>query len=263
MVSSEITSVRSRSIERGMKVLDGLSKAGHEISLSELSNNVALNQSTVYRILTTFKEYGFVEQRKKTSEYRLGPMVLSLASSYMRSLNIREVVFEELTDLRDFTSETVHYAVRSGNEVIYVEKIQGIHPVGTISNTIGQRAPLHSTAVGKSLLAWLPQETLKEIIQNYQFTKVTQFTITDPETFFIELAKVKAEGFSHNRQEAEIGLAAIASPIFGAEGVVGAISITGSTSRIEEIIESLNIKEKLKETCNRISTIMKFESDLS
>lgn len=250
------SSKSSRSVERGIRVLDALSKAEREISLAELSHNVDLHQSTVYRILTAFKKFGYVDQNNQNSKYRLGPMVFSLSDSFMRANEIHDLVFEELTKLRDYCGETVHYAVRSGNEVVYVEKIQGIHPVGVLSNSIGQRNPLHCTAVGKTLLAWLPVDVLEKIIEQYPFTPRTPYTIVDPQFFLEELGKIKATGYAENREEIEIGVAAIASPVFDRAGVVGAVSITAPVGRLSEIMDKQDMVGKLIETCAMVSTYM-------
>ncbi len=257
MLIDEIPSSKSsRSIERGIRVLEALSKAEREISLAELSQNAQLNQSTVYRILTTYKKFGYVEQNKQSSKYRLGPIVLSLSDAYMRTNNIHALVIEELTKLRDYCGETVHYAVRSGNEVIYVEKIQGVHPVGVLSNAIGQRNPLHCTAVGKALLAWLPEGTLEEVIKQYPFSSRTLNSIVDRQYFLEELKIVKRNGYAENREEIEIGVRAIAAPVFDRAGVVGAVSITGPVARMSEIIVQLNLVKELQETCARIGKFM-------
>jgi len=257
MLRDETTaSNSSRSIERGVRVLEALSKAEREISLAELSQNASLNQSTVYRILSTYKKFGYVEQNKQSSKYRLGPVVLSLSNAYTRSNNIQSLVIEELTNLRNYCGETIHYAVRSGNEVVYVEKIQGVHPVGVLSNAIGQRNPLHCTAVGKALLAWLPEETLEQVVKDYIFTSRTLNSITEPQSFIEELKSVKRNGYAENREEIEIGVRAIAAPVFDRAGVVGAVSITGPAARMSEIVEQLDLVSKLLETCTRIGTFM-------
>lgn len=262
MISDEIPSSKSsRSIERGVRVLEVLSKAEREISLVELSQNATLNQSTVYRILTAFKKYGYVEQNKQSSKYRLGPMVFSLSHAFMRSNNIHALVIEDLTKLRDYCGETVHYAVRSGNEVVYIEKIQGIHPVGVLSNAIGQRNPLHCTAVGKTLLAWLPDEMINEIINNYPFVSRTPKTIVDPLSFIEELQRVRLNGYADNQEEIEIGVRAIAAPVFDQAEIVGAVSVTGPVIRLSEIMVQLDLVQRLKETCDMISKFIIHRTD--
>ncbi len=262
MKSEEIPSSKSsRSIERGVQVLEALSKAEREISLIELSQNTDLNQSTVYRILTAFKKYGYVEQNRQSSKYYLGPKVISLSYSFMQLKNIHTLVIDELTKLRDYCGETVHYAVRSGNEVVYVEKIQGVHPVGVISNAIGQRNPLHCTAVGKVLLAWLPDEMIHKIVAQYHFVSRTSNTIVDPKIFIEELRSVRIKGYAENNEEIEIGVAAIAAPVFDRTEIVGAVSVSGPVTRLYEIVIQLDLAQKIKSTCTMISRFMTHRTD--
>lgn len=255
-MKNQNTSNNSRSIERGLLILGVLAQCGGEITLLELSNRVELNQSTVYRILSTFKKFNYVEQNKSNNKYRIGPAVLALSSGYLRSVNARDAVIQILTGLRDFCGETIHYAVRSGNELIYVEKIQGLHPIGLIATTMGERAPLHCTAVGKSLLAWLPAKLKQQIVNNYDFVRKTPATIVSPEAFLQELEEVKKRGYALNREEAEEGVSAIAAPVFNQQGVIGAISVTGPSSRIYEIISTLNLVDELKKASEKVSQLM-------
>lgn len=244
----------TRSIERAILILNELSRARGELGILEISQNLGINQSTVYRIVSTFKKYGYIEQNAGSSKYRLGASLLPLSKGYLQSFPIRETIHEILTQFRDRCRETVHYAVRSGNEIIYLEKIQGLHPIGIVATNFGDRAPLHCTAMGKVFLAYSPQAIIEDLLKNYRLEKKTPSTIIEKDELLRELEGVRKKGYAINREELEIGVGAVAVPIFDSTGLIGAISATGPANRIYELTSTMDLVNQIIETGNEISS---------
>ena len=141
-----------RAVDRAVRILSVLSD-GRPRTLTELSEAIEINSSTTFRLLATLACSNYVERIEQSGAYRLGLACLELSRAYHESNDIRQSALPELEMLRDDTKETVHLAILDKMEVVYVEKLHGLHAIGLMSSRLGGRSPAYCTGVGKVLLA--------------------------------------------------------------------------------------------------------------
>jgi len=225
----------TRTLSRGLDVLEALARAnGHGLGPSAIGQRVGLDKATVTRLLRTLVKAGYVTQDATTRCYRLTGKVLWLAHCVTVSLDLRSVARPHLTALRDELGETVHLGVMEDLRVVYVDKLEAENSIQLVS-AIGQTMPLHSTSLGKAMLAALPDEEREEKYVRMEFSRRTDGTIRDLATFREEILRTQLRGYSTDDRENEPFGACVGAAIVGADGrPVGAISVSGPYFRIHE-----------------------------
>ena len=220
------------SILRACRVLKCLAHDKDQFKVSELANQLNLDRSTTYRILLSLEKCGLVEKNLKTGEYCLGVGVFEVGSAYLRRIDLVEVAKPIMADLALKVQETVHLAVLSETEILYLDKVDSPRSVGVISK-IGQRGPVHCTALGKVLLASLRPEERLRIMDHIRFQAFTPRTITSKRRLAQELNRVKKEGYALDCREIEEDVECVAAPIRDHLGnVVAALSVSGPQKKI-------------------------------
>jgi len=194
--------------------------------LDGLIKETGLTRSTIYRLLTTLVEYGYIRHVPYTGYY-LGPRLIELGFKVYENLHLPVLARPFLEKLAQQTQETVHMAVLNGNTITYIEKVVGSRQL-QMASTIGMVSPVQSTALGKCLISRLPENTWYKYF-DASFKK-TPATITDYDEFVSTIRKVSQDGFAFDCEENEVGIMCIASPVFDVKGsVVASISISGAT----------------------------------
>jgi IclR family KDG regulon transcriptional repressor len=224
---------RIRALDRAIGVLSALSD-GKPRTLAELSEAITLSSSTTYRLITTLAYHNYIERDEPTGKYTLGFACLELARSYQIHNHIRKVALPELEALRDQTKETIHLAILDNMEVVYLEKLHGLHAIGLMSSQVGGRALAYCTGLGKVLLAYSNLEQVRAHFEHVTFTRYTDTTITTLDELIRHLDLVHRQGYAVDTGEHEPDVRCVAAPIFDLSGrAVAAISIAGPTSRME------------------------------
>lgn len=227
----ETQSSTSTTVAKAFSILRALSAEAREgLNLSEVCARVGMSRSTTHRYLTTLEKLDLAE-RDGGDRFHLGPQLVALAGSYLANSDLRTESMPLLQELATQTQETIHLAVPSGNEVVYIDKVDSRQAIQMYSY-IGARLPMHSTALGKSILAHLGAEQIENLI-SATLTRRTPRTITTAEALRRELVLVKAQGFAVDDEENEIGICCVGAPIFDyTQRVVGAVSVSGPTNRM-------------------------------
>lgn len=234
------------SILRACRVLKCLAHDKDRFKVSELANQLNLDRSTTYRILLSLEKCGLVEKNLKTGEYCLGVGVFEVGSAYLRRIDLVEVAKPIMADLALKVQETVHLAVLSETEILYLDKVDSPRSVGVISK-IGQRGPVHCTALGKVLLASLRPEERLRIMDQIRFQAFTPRTITSKRKLAEELNRVKKEGYAVDFREIEEDVECVAAPIWDHLGnVVAALSVSGPQKKINTPKEKDFIHQVMK-----------------
>ncbi len=218
-----------------------------ELGAAEIGKRVQLDPSTTFRMLIALEAEGFLERDSVSGKFRLGLACLELGSRFLANSNVRNRALRALEKLRDEFGETAHLCVLDGTEIVYLEKLAGLHPIGLMSSHVGGRAPAHCTAVGKVLLAYLSEQELTKRFPQPRLTRYTDFTITDLNLLKIELVKVKANCFAIDNQENEPGVKCVAAPIFDHNGIIAALSLSGPVDRMDEHIAHGSLIPRLQE----------------
>ncbi|MGW0810582.1 IclR family transcriptional regulator [Nonomuraea sp. NPDC002799] len=218
---------QSASLRRALSVLDHV-REHSGLSLTQLAEAVGLPKSTVLRLTAPLIETKLLDRDRGTGGYRLGHGTLRLGQAYLATLDLRAVAAEECHRLMSEVRETVHLAVYDPPHVVYIDKVENETNV-RMASRIGSRGPVHSTAVGKAILAWQPGEAVAELTLEPR----TRHTITDPERLRAELADVRRRGYAVDDRENEPEVRCVAAPIFNHDDdVTAAVSVSGLTSRV-------------------------------
>ncbi len=220
-----------QSIERAIAILKAFSPKREELGVTELSRQLNLHKSTVSRLLASLQREGLVEENPVTRKYRLGMVLVTLGGLVLQRLDVTQAARPLMQALATATQETVILAVKDRDKAVSVAQVPSPQTVKHIG-WIGRRDPLHCTAIGKVLLAYSPVAE-QEVIISHGLPRYTPDTITDPSLLFQELTQVREQDYAIGREEFELGLNAIAAPIYDHRGeVVAAISISGPAFRL-------------------------------
>jgi len=224
-----------RVVEKTIRVLRLLSD-GKPRTLTDISQEVDINTSTTYRLVATLVNHNFLELDDLTGEYRLGFASLELARSYETGSELLRIARPDLLKLRDATSETVHLAVLDGMEVVYLEKLEGLHAIGLMSSRVGRRAPAYCTGVGKALLS---QQDPDSILENTEWDTLIRYnerTIVEPEALLADFDLARSRGYALDEGEHEFEVRCVAVPIFDHSGeAFAALSVSGPRSRMDPV----------------------------
>lgn len=240
------------SVAKAFAILEYLATTGGARELGVISKALGMHKSTTYRFLSTLAHLGYITQEPGTGRYALGSRVVWLASTFLDSLDLRTLARPMLEYLVDETSETVHLAFMDNFEVVYIDKVDGHQPV-KMASRVGNRSPLHSTGLGKALLANNDESQWPVYVNKKGLSSYTPNTIHDPEEFYAHLRQVKQRGYAIDNSENEDGIRCVAVPISDHTGkTIGALSISGwSLTMTPDRDEPLALLAK--ETARRIS----------
>ncbi len=222
-----------KSLVKALNILECIGEDDQpSYTLTQLSRRLHLHVSTVHRLLVNLVRQGFVEQNPASGGYQLGFRVMRMGLGVLDRLDFRRVAQPLLRELNQQTQETVHLAILQGDRAISIEKFGSPQPVG-LDARLGGVMPLHSTGVGKSLLAYHPEEMLNRLARSRGLERFTDQTITTVSQLKKELARVREQGYSVDNEEAVDGLRCVAAPLFDHSGrVVAAFSVAGPATRI-------------------------------
>ncbi|MFI1379089.1 IclR family transcriptional regulator [Embleya sp. NPDC020886] len=224
---------QSASLRRALAVLEQVrDHAGAEgLSLTELADALGLSKSTVLRLAQPLLDTGLLARDRRHGHFRLGPGALALGQAYLAGIDLRTAAAEEAHRLMREAGGTVHLCVPDAPHIVYIDKVENETAV-RMASRIGSRAPMYCTAVGKAMLAWLPEEIFTQVV-DAGLPTVTARTLTDPTLLRTELARIRNRGYSVDDRENEPEVRCVAAPIFDHNDVVvGALSVSGLTSRV-------------------------------
>jgi DNA-binding IclR family transcriptional regulator len=245
-----------QSVDRAITVMELLSRRGWS-GVTEVANNLDIHKSTAYRLLTTLRDRGLVEQDAATEKYRLGFGLVMLASSVTADLDIARCSRPVCDRLAEQTRETATVAVLEGDDAVIIhQSTSGFSALSV--DWSGRHTPLHATAAGKMFLHYMPEDQRRHILQE-PLQRYTENTIVDPSPLEDKLRVGQDRDYWCTVEELEIGLNAIAAPIRCADGaVVAAVSVSGPAFRLPP--ESFpRIGEQCKRAAAEISRCLGFQ----
>jgi len=248
-------------LNKSLSILEILLQQGSTMNMTEISERLEIYPSTIHRILDTLKYWGYVEQDPHTQKYQLGLKVLELGMAKLHQMDMVREATPYLKELVNQCNETVHLGILEGGEVLYLAKEESSQTIRMISY-VGKRAPVHCTALGKVLLAYLSTEERKKILGKRELPRLTEKTITNKEELEKELNRIKKQDFALDREENEKDVRCIAAPIRNYQGkVIAAISISSPIFRIDKNAQN-NLKKALMETSRKISKRLGYKGKL-
>jgi DNA-binding IclR family transcriptional regulator len=225
----------TRTLSRGLDVLEALAATDeHGLGPSAIAEKVELDKATVTRLLRTLVETGYVAQDETSRRYRLTGKILRLAHGVRTHVDLQRITRPYLKRLGEDVGETVHLGVMDGLAVYYVDKLVSDNSIQLVSE-VGQTMPLHTTALGKAILAALPEAEREALYARMDFAPRTARTIRSLPQFREEIALTQARGYAIDDRENEDFGACVAVAILGADGrPVGAISVSGPDFRVRD-----------------------------
>lgn len=219
-----------RSVDRAVGILDVLAQGGWRTG-AEVARALGVHRSTALRLLGTLERHGLVERDSKSAKYRLGPRIPQLASVVTGESDLREVARPVCEALAAALGETVTLDVLAGDEIVPIEQATGSTSVVSV-NWLGRRTLAHCTASGKVILAFGPEAVRRRLLAA-PLHRSTPHTVTDRAQVEAQLDRARKEGFARTFGELEVGLDAIAAPVYAAGGeVVAAIDVSGPSHRL-------------------------------
>ncbi|CAM4105240.1 allantoin degradation transcriptional regulator AllR [Nocardiopsis rhodophaea] len=216
-----------QSLDRAFALLEIMADAGGEISLSELADASGLPLPTIHRIIRTLVGNGYVRQLP-SRRYALGPRLIGLGESASRMLGTW--ARPHLSQLVEDLGETANLAMLDGDKVVYVAQVPSPHAMRMFTE-VGRRVLPHSAGVGKALLAQLPEDEALATVRRTGMPAATDRTITTPEAFASELARIRERGYAIDDGEQEIGVRCLAVGVQGGPAMM-AVSISGPEARV-------------------------------
>ncbi len=225
----------TQSFARNMNVLQQIADAPTPPSRAELMQHCGLTRPTLYRIIAVLEAEGLIAATKD-NRYALGGRLVSLARQALAQNDVREIAGPSLRRLRDTTGETVHLAIRSGDDLVYIDKFESREIVRMVS-TIGTRVTFSSSGVGKAFLSALPVSEAESLIAQMTIKKITPFTTTDRRAVKNIVSQARAAGFVRDNQENEIGIVCFGAAICeGTDRPVASVSVSVPMFRLHEDI---------------------------
>ncbi|MET9609765.1 IclR family transcriptional regulator [Streptomyces sp. NPDC006512] len=220
------TSAAGSALEKSLRILEAVAAPGGPHRLTDVMTAAAVPKSSTFRILAALVEQGFVRSDGE-GRYGAGPRLRALSAlvSGGEPASVQQI----LDELRLATGQTVHLALHSGETITYIRKLESGQPFRTASR-IGMRMPLHTTAIGKAVLAHLPREEVRELLAATGLPARTPNTLTTERALAAELEAVRERGFAVDDEENEPTIRCIGAAVLGADGrPVGGVSVTTVT----------------------------------
>ena len=215
------------SVLKALDVIEALAGARRPISLTKLTQLLELPAPTIHRLLRTLELRGYVERVDR--DYRLTLKLFEIGSVVLSSIDVVAEARPSCQRLSDALANTVHVAIRSGNSAVYVMKVDHSRSLRLISH-LGMHIPLHCTALGKVLLAAVPEPERSSLLGQLALDRWTDQTITTRARLEQELDEVAERGWAADLEEFQYGLVCVAAPIVDRTGtVIAAISVSGPT----------------------------------
>jgi IclR family pca regulon transcriptional regulator len=244
---------------RGLAVIRCFSAETPRLTIADVAKATGLNRATARRFLYTLEAHNYVGH--EGAHFFLRPRILELGYSYLTSLPLNDTIHEQLTGLANELHESVSAGVLDGDDVVYVARAQTSR-VMTLTLNIGSRIPAYLTALGRMLLAGLPDHELDAYLKRVHMEKRTARTIANPDRLRTELIEVRQRGYCIIDEEIEVGVRAAAVPIHTKSSPSSpqfAISVSCHASRVRLTVLKTKYVPRLKAVAAEIERLLTFQ----
>jgi IclR family transcriptional regulator, KDG regulon repressor len=246
----------TNSLERALAILEFIAHKSGGLTNAEISGHFKMATSTSSYILKRLEREGYLRRDPENSRYEMGLKIVALSHGALRDMGLRRIAEPILHRLSSETKTSALIGVLERGRVMIVDKVEK-PDLARIDIDIGVRYPAHSTALGKVLLAHLPERQLVNLFDHYGLPKTSPKTIDSKSRLLEELRAVQKQGYAVSDGELFLGIRAVAAPIFDASGEVSAaVSITGVTVSVEEETVINTVKAAAREISRCFRTAM-------
>ncbi|WP_158817788.1 IclR family transcriptional regulator [Methylocapsa sp. S129] len=221
-----------QSLRRALSILKVIAAAGDGVTLTEIARATDLASSTVHRLLTTLQQDRFIQFKSAGARWVIGVDAFTVGSAFLGVRDIARGARPLLRRLMEQSGETANLAVLSEDMAVYMEQVESLQTVRAICKP-GGRVVLHSTSLGKSMLAAMRPEEVNRILNTKGMTRFTRKTIDTPAGMASHLSEVRAAGYAVDDEEYSVGLRCVAAAVLNEHGdPIGAISVSGPAIRV-------------------------------
>ena len=223
-----------QSLTRGLSILEALGKAEGGLTLTDIAHRVELAPSTAHRLLATLEKMGYVYQAGDLGLWYVGLQAFAVGTTFLSNRDFVAQSHPYMRRLMEQSGETANLGILDGTEAVFIDQVQCREMMRTIVK-LGSRVPLHASGVGKAIFASLPDEQIDAILKVKGLPRITEHTITSPETMWASVRVIRQRGWSFDDEEHAVGTRCVASPIYDEHAeALGAISLAGPSSRLPD-----------------------------
>ena len=247
----------ANAVERTFSILELVAESTNGLSNSDISRRLQLPKSSASYILRVMEKRGYLI--RSDGKYRIGLKLLSLTREILSQTDVREVAKPILNQfLRKSRMSEAHLAVLDNGRAVYIEKVEAENSFIKMDIWVGHRLPIHTTAIGKILVANLPDEEVLKILELRGMEKKTRRSITNPTKFLQEIERVRKYGIAIDNEENSLSVRCLAAPVFNQQGAI--IAALGTSSTILELDETHlpKVVELVKDAAQKVSEKMGF-----
>lgn len=220
----------TEALRHGLEILDAFTSSRPRLTLAQLAATTGQDKATLLRHLDVLLGARLVERDENT--YSLGLHSFALGANYLAQHSIYVISRSPMEDLAELLGETISLAIRDGSEVVYIEVVHGQAEIG-VQSSVGVRQPVHCSALGKALLAWLTPNERKTSVYAHPLVRLTSHTITSAAELETHLDEVRRNGYAIDSEERAEGIRCVATPIWDRTGrVTAALSVSGASFRM-------------------------------
>jgi len=242
---------------KALELLSTFSFREPRLSLADLAKRTGIPRATAFRLLSTLEQSGFLA--KEHGAYQLGIKCFVLGNIVAGGLDLRETAHPHLVALRDATRETTQIAILDHWQVVYLERMLSPLPVGFMRTRAGAILPAYCTGLGKTLLAFMPEDDVAAWASTQRFPAITPRTITTSKRLLKELRTIRERGYGLDEEEREKGVCCVAAPIRNHNGeVVAAISVAGPSQRMPRELAGSSVATAVMNAAAAISIDLGF-----
>ncbi len=249
----------NKSLRRALQVLEVFEHGSAELTATEIANQLGTLPGTIYPTLYTLERHGYLT-RDQNKRYALGLKLLERANLVLGRLDLRDVAQATMREIASRYNVNTHLAVLYDQSVMYLHREEG-YPSVIIKEVVGQRVPAYCTALGKVLLAALPEEALADYLGQVELRALTPYTICDRERLRGELRTVLEQGYAVDNEEFHEGSLCIAAPVRDYRGeaiAASSLSVPKSIASGGQLVRFVSI---IREAAGRISQDLGFAGD--
>ncbi len=211
---------QSSIVSKCTEVLDILANAGRPLSFTDIQQRSGMVKSSTHRILAVLTSEGLAEQDARTKAYRLGPRLIGWALTAWRSTDLLQIAEPELEALAEASGCNVALAIRDEESVLFLRTLDRF-PVRYAAK-VGEHAPLHCTAVGKAMIAFMAEDERRRLLAGLTFERYTEHTLLEPAALEADLATVRERGFALCDREEFLQICGVAAPLWDSQRQVAA-----------------------------------------
>jgi DNA-binding IclR family transcriptional regulator len=254
------TARRNQSVEKMLAIIEAMAAARGPMRLQDIAAAAEIPPSTALRFLVTLMTQDYAYQDPGSLRYGLTLKVCAISERVKDQVSLRDVVRPHLVELAERCRESTCLAIERDDSVVYVDVAEGPDSMLRTLQRIGHRAPLHSTGVGKVLLADWPEDRVQKLVADRGLEQLTPRTLATLPRLTAELVRVRELGYAVDDEECEAGVRCVAAPLRDfTDRVIASLSVTGPATRMDDAALE-RVRDELMGTAREISRLLGWRS---